>query len=227
MTEKINIEEIVETGRRNLEKNLFENNRVIMNIQEVRRDESGNFVPVSKTDYRKELSGNDSISILVERYIRKVYPGESETEPKEPIVLERGGITYVVGVRKEIVVREVRGSRESIIGHEIPSLSVSFLQFLLKEGYDEMIRQEVKLYMKRVGGIINRRYALAIKNVGGKGQVIKVYDERGNKIGDIDSGEELVVGKGTYYLEFPGAYLLEGPDYSIADKNVFLKITLS
>jgi hypothetical protein len=72
--------------------------------------------------------------------------------------LERGGITYVVGVRKEILVRKVVGSSESVTGYEIPSLSVSLLKSLLKEGYDEMIGQEVKLYMKRVRGIINRRY---------------------------------------------------------------------
>ena len=229
MTEKINREEIVETGRRNLERNLFESNRAIIDIQEVRRDENGNFVPVSKTNYRRELSGNNSISILIKRYIRKVYPGEcfpkregdypkmiTETETKEPIVLERGGITYVVGVRKEILVSEVDiGSIVSVGKYDVS---------LFKEGYDEMIRQEVKLYMKRAGGIINRRYAVAIKNVGGKGQVIKVYDERGNKIGDIAYGEEALLRKGAYYLEFPGTHSLEGLDRSLP--SVFFRVIL-
>jgi uncharacterized protein (DUF2252 family) len=57
-------------------KNLFESNKATLEFQEVRKDERGNFVPVSKTNYRRELSENNSISILVERYIRKVYPGE-------------------------------------------------------------------------------------------------------------------------------------------------------
>jgi len=44
---------------------------------------------------------------------------------------------------------------------------------------------------------------------------------------NIYPGEELVEGKETFYLKFPGAYLLKNPDFSIADENVFLKVTLS
>jgi len=68
-------------------------------------------------------------------------------------------------------------------------------------------------------------YAVAIRNVGRfPGQVINIYDKNGNKIGSIPVGKELVVGKGTFYLELPGTYLLIGP---LAIKNGFLKITLS
>jgi hypothetical protein len=218
MTAEINMKEIIETARRDLERNLFESNKATLEFQEVRKDERGNFVPIDK-ELTLELSGNQYFSIgrsRGEEYYEEYYP--------ERLITTKTG--------KEIKVDNVY-IRIGVGGEDLPPVRIKRLKMMGRynvpneEVYDAMSRYQAEIYMSKVIVFGKERYALAIKNVGGKGQVIKVYDEKGNKIGDIDSGEELVAGKGTYYLEFPGTYLLEGPDYSIADKNVFLKITLS
>ena len=218
MTAEINMKEIIETARRDLERNLFESNKATIEFQEVRKDERGNFVPIDK-ELTLELSGNQYFSIgrsRGEEYCEEYYP-ERLITTKTGKKIKVDNVYIRIGVRGENL-PPVRTKGLKMMGrYNVPN----------EEVYDAMSRYQAEIYMSKVIVFGKERYALAIRNVGGKGQVIKVYDERGNKIGDIDSGEELVVGKGTYYLEFPGAYLLEGPDCSIADKNVFLKITLS
>ena len=214
MTAEINREEIVETRRRDLEENLFENNKVAIMFYEVRRDESGNFVPLGKEAFTLELSEDYYLSIGRSRgpkYYEVYYPEiPVRTETGKEVVLD---YTYV---------------RVCKIGTEDSPIKLKRLVMMGRymapeeEVYDAMSGHQAEIYIKKVGA----KYAVAIKNVGRPGQRIGVYDRKGNKICDIAYGEEALLGKGAYYLEFPGAYRLEGPNYSMAKKDIFLGMIL-
>ena len=214
MTAEINREKIVETARRDLERNLFESNKVPIMFYEVRRDESGNFVPLGKEVFTWELSEGYYLSIgrsRGEEYYELYYPERRvRTETGKEVMLD---YTFV---------------RVGKIGTEDSPIKLKRLVMMGRymapeeEVYDAMSRYQAEIYIKKVGA----KYAVAIKNVGRPGQRIGVYDRKGNKIRDIAYGEEALVGKGAYYLEFPGAYRLEGPDYSIAKKDILLGMIL-
>ena len=222
MAPEINREEMVETARRDLEKDLylFESDRVIIEIQEVRKDESGNFVPIDEKKLTLELDENSYI--LIGRSIGKM--GCEKHYPKRLVTTKTGKKIRVdhVYVRMGIecedledLCREVRVKRLNMMGrYDVPE----------EERWDEMDPYQVDIYMRKKG---EKRYVV-IANIGHPANIIRLYYEDGKKGYPIEFGAGILLRKGrTYYVELPGAYLLEGPDYSIADKNVFLKITLS
>ncbi len=88
---------------------------------------------------------------------------------------------------------------------------------------DAMSRYQAELRTIGIAG--EEQYVVVIRNVGRRGQEIKIYDEKGNKIGSIPFEGELILRKGTYYIELPGTYLLRDRDQ--AEKNGFLKVTFS
>jgi hypothetical protein len=219
MTAKLNMKKMIGTKGRDLEKNFFESNKAIIEFEEVRRDEGGNFVSINEEKLIFKLTKDLYLSIgrsRGEEYYEESYSQKSViTKTGEKIEVDY--VCIRIGFRGTNL-SPIKMKRLNMVGrYNVPKKKIG----------DAMSTYQVEIYMKRVLVSGKEMYAVAIKNVGIKNQKIRVYDEKSNKIGDIYSGEELVVGKGTFYLKLPGAYLLKNPDFSIADENVFLKVTLS
>jgi len=86
MTAGINKKEAIETTKRDLEENLFESDRVIIEFQEVRRDDRGNFVPIEKEGIIGVLTKTQYFSVGRSRgdYYEKLYPRGPTTEEGIP-----------------------------------------------------------------------------------------------------------------------------------------------
>ncbi len=92
----------------------------------------------------------------------------------------------------------------------------------MKNATEYMPPHQVYIFLRREG----EQYLVVVRNGGFKGQTIDVYDEQCRKTTSIPSDGEIVISKGVVYLQLPGAYILEGPNNSIAKRNVFLKIAV-
>ncbi len=92
----------------------------------------------------------------------------------------------------------------------------------IKDVNEYMHPHQVDIFLRREG----EQYLVVVRNWGFEGHTIDVYDEQCRKTTSIPSRGEIVIGKGVVYLQLPGAYILEGPNNSIAKRNVFLKIVV-
>ena len=199
---------------RDIERNLFKSGRVIIEIEEVRKDERNRFVPIGEKKLVLKLSEKEYLSI---GRSRGEYEGE-ESYPVRPVRTEKGKEIYVdyvyvrIGNRREI--SPVKVGRLNMMGrYDVPKEEIG----------DSMSVYQVEIYISKMIG--EKWYLAAIRNVGKRGQEIKVYDEKGNKIDSIPPGEELILRGGTYFIELPGRYLPK--DRDLVENNGFLKITLS
>jgi hypothetical protein len=92
----------------------------------------------------------------------------------------------------------------------------------MKDANEYMHPHQVVIFLRREG----EQYLVVVRNWGFDGHTIDVYDEQCRKTTSIPSRGEIVIGKGVVYLQLPGAYVLEGPNNSIAKRNAFLKIAI-
>jgi hypothetical protein len=202
---------------RDIERDLYKSDITTIEIQEVRRDENRNFVPIGEKKIVLKLDKDQYISIGRSRggYGEERYPSipiRTTTERK----------IYVDPVYVRVVDKRYRGA-EFPVRTERLSIMGRYGVVSDDEISDAMSRYQAEIRTIGIAG--EEQYVVVIKNVGKAGQEIKIYDENGNKIGSIPFEGELIVRKGTYYIELPGTYLLRDRDQ--AEKNGLLKITFS
>jgi hypothetical protein len=201
---------------RNIERDLYKSDIATIEIEEVRRDENGNFVPIGEKKIVLKLDKDQYISIGRSRgeYGEEYYPSIPIRTTTEREIYVDPVYVRVVDKRYKGAEFPVRTERLSIMGrYGVSDEEIS----------DAMSRYQAEIRIIGIAG--EKQYVVVVRNVGRRGQEIKIYNEKGNKIGSIPFEGELIVRKGTYYIELPGTYLPR--DREQVEKNGLLKITFS
>ena len=214
-------------------KKLYYTAPVKIEIEEVKREGNEcNFVVLDEKE-KIGLHGNLYLSIGIARgelFGEKGWRGEETIYPQKEVITETGEKICVMHAYLRVGMRE---PYRYFIFPPTSSLPIKRLKIVgrwrcwskdedMKDVNEYMHTHQLDIFSMKDG----EQYVVVVRNWGFDGQTIDVYDEQCRKTTSIPSHGEIVIGKGVMYLQLPGAYVLEGPNNSIAKKNVFLKIAV-